>query len=382
MSRGNYLYLAIVTSIFMFFFNSLHDISFIFSLSASGFIKGEASWPSILFFLLVIIACLLPVILKSKLTKQHLLLFATCIAVLEIAINTHFIAYDGLLLWVMLVLEALDQWLMLIVFTLGILSLVLTLRTLRNLSFPSFVFALSLYNVLNISEDQLYGWVNISMTPFDILYIVWSVLLIVGAIRLRQSIENQEMEFGIGVWTGLAIGGFLYLQVLSGVSLSIMSIFWSGEILLVLLIIIIALLMLLVRKQLFAWILSKSWSLLVSSIFLVAGILLVNFTGSSFIRQTSLIISYLASFLLLLVVLETDTSLKYENNWPFTIPIAFALALNMISDLVLYLFTYLQSEILKYFWLAYVLGGLALGVGAWKARGKSTFVQIKSTNEN
>jgi hypothetical protein len=263
----------------------------------------------------------------------------------------------------MLILEALEQWLYLVVFTLGILYIAVSFRYMGNLSFLSFVLALSFYNVLNISEDLLFGLVNIGMTSLDILYIVWSVLLIVGVMRLRQLDYDRDSERGIGLWSGLAIGGFLYLQVLSALSLSTISILWSGEILLPFLIILIALALILARKQIRGWMISTKWLRLIHSILPTAGILIFIFMSLSIV---GLLIAYFASFLVLLVILEMDTDIHHEVGPSIALAIAFALALYTLDDLILVLFRYLPHEILKFTWTTFVLAGLAMGVGTLK----------------
>ena len=371
MSRKNVLPLAVMTSVILFFFHSLHNVPLIFSLSVRGLIEGDASWQSICFAVLVIIACLLPIFRTSKLQKQSLVTLAVSIAVIEIVIRIQFIAYDGWLLWVMLILEALEQWLYLAVFTLGILYITVSFRYMGNLSFLSFVLALSFSNVLNISEDLLFGLVNIGMTSLDILYIVWSVLLIVGVIRLRQLDYDQDSERGIGLWSGLALGGFLYLQVLSAISLSRISILWGGEILLLFLIILTALALILARKQIRIWMISTRWPRLICSILPTAGILIFIFANLSTIGKTSLLLSYCASFLVLLVILEMDTDVHHRVGPSIALSIAFALALNTVDDLILVLFRYLPYEILKFTWTTFVLAGLAMGVGTLKIKVKS-----------
>ena len=368
MSRKDIFHLAVMTSVILFFFHSLDNVILIFSLSVSDIIEGEASWQSILFVVLVIIACLLPIFLASKLQKKDLRTLAISIAVITIVLRIQFIVYDGWLLWAMLILETLEFWIYLILFTLGILYIAGSFRHMGNLSFPSFVLALSLYNVLSISEDMLFGLFSIGMTPLDIFYIIWSILIIAGLMRLQYPDFGQDSERGIGLWGGLAIGGFLYLQVVSGISLSTISIMWSGEILLLLLIIAIALVMILARKQILAWMISTGWSRLFCSIVLIAGILIFFFASLSAIGETALLISYFASFLVLLVFFEMDTDIQHEVGPSVTLSIAFALALYTLDYLILVLLRYLPHEILNYTWFTYVLAGLVMGVGTLKIK--------------
>jgi len=351
MSRNQTYRFVEVSSVLLFFMQALKVMfSVLFGIIYDGVFEGPFTTWLVISVVLLLLVFLFPAFLSRYLRHQHLriLAFVTAACRIALCVNVAEIRYWGALITLLA----------------GALYLAGSLGYQRQYATMGFLSALSLDQIFRILGYTYDISLRLEWLPVQVL---WMVLLFVGGTRLKRGDEELGAGVGLGIKSGLAMGGFLFLQTSllslpNGVARwSSVQYEWIAPILLFLTLLFLHPTISLGLDHLLG---SRTWIRAVSAIILMLGLMLGYFC-SGFLAVISLLLAHIASISLLFAFLRTGESTTPPTGSSVTVALVLFLLLNFLNAFA-FTYPYTLPALREMGWVVYLAAGIFLGLAIFQ----------------
>lgn len=351
MSRNQTYRFFEVSSVLLFFIQALKVMfSVLFGIIYDGVFEGPFTIWLVISVVLLILVFLFPALFSTYLRRQHLRILALVTAAARVAL-----CFNG---------AEIRYWGSLVTLLAGALYLVGSLCYQRQYTTMGFLSALSLDQIFRILGYTY----DISLRlEWVLVQVLWVVLLFAGGTRLKREDEELGVGNGLRIKSGLALGGFLFLQT-SLLSLPNGVARWSSVqyewIAPVLLFLTLLFLHPTISHGLDHLLGSRTWIRPISAVILLLGLMLGYFY-SGILAVISLFLAYIASISLLFTFLRADESTRPRTGSSVAVALVLFLLLNFLNAFA-FTYPYTLPALREMGWVVYLAAGIFLGLATFQ----------------
>jgi endonuclease/exonuclease/phosphatase family metal-dependent hydrolase len=343
MTRSQYFRVAEWTSVVLFFFQALRVIfSVLFGIIYDGVFEGPFTSWLVISVLLLLIAFLSPIFFSKRLGHHHLSTLAVLTALARVAliINTAEIRYWGAVITLLF----------------GGLYLATALRFIRQFAAISIVAALCLDQLLRVLGHTYDIGLRAWWVPVQI---IWALLILMAGIRLRDDLEEEKTNVGLGIVAGLALGCFLFLQT-SLLSLPNAIAWWADASYAIIAPLLLLITLIFLIPTLSMRVATALGSKVVVRIFAFAAILLGLMAGyflKDFLAVVGLLAAHAASMALLFYFLDGLASRAERTGVAVGLALVTLLILNFLNAFA-FTYPYTLPALRELGWTIYLAAGI------------------------